>query len=371
MRQPRARARERPRESARPLPPPAHAPRATGWAARDTKRHDLRRCSWLYNGRTVSVLNAFVMLIVICNASFLLWSRLSPSAASKTKHQDTRTHAGYVQRRSIDSAGAAAIALGLDTTSVQRVRLERVYAIAQRGCRPQWLQFARRAHEAHWPIVRWPCLRASQVRLAAPPIELAADIATAARTAHRTQRARLRRSIAYLDAHRRAWIDMTRRGAHRALLIDQHLFVRDAHLHNVLDAADEPQLAWHVLLLRQVAGELGEQWAQVHGTRVVRVRNAIGAAAYVLSSAGAHLLLDNVDTYRGSMDEEFARLQTEMGADFVVLTACVGGSGCDEASRDITLERVAKKYSCVWRRFEEHRLRLRSRRRHSRHSASS
>ncbi len=380
-------------------------PRIRAWV-RDDKTAETRSRSpkrrfnyvWATQARTLSVVNAAVGVILACNIVVLVWTGWAEGGTPKMEHKRAVIHAGFVERRNESSAGAAAQALHPGKTggvnanvqrqppvaellSVTRVRepkarpeapvikwtppVAQIYGIAQHGCRAQWNEFAARAQLGGWSAIRWDVAKTQSIRLAAPPLPLDPAIVSLARYARgRGTRAALRRQIAYLDAHRRAWAGVARARVAHALIMDAHLFptLRTAEklgawLSDADSAAITQHARWHVMLLRAL------DTAQKRRTRrpvvnwvdgIRRADTAKGAGAYVVSQAGARMLLAHVRAYRGSLDGEFARLAREMNDNFIVLTPCEEVAGvCDELTQDITDERVMGKFRCVWRALEE------------------
>lgn len=384
------------------------------------------RWAWAKHSGTVFVVNVFVLAVIACNTLALFWTRwdsdTTPRSAayyinysSGNKYVPIKTHVGYVTKRSVADAGPVAAELDLDIAppaprislptdhqqtydeqemlrqdQQRRERLsnarnipplfEHVYAITQHGCRAQWEEFADRARLAGWHANEWLVQRARRIRLSAPPIPLDPAVTALAAHAHsRGTRGALRRRVAYLDAHRRAWTSISSARAKRALIIDTHLFPRTStvtHLAEWLDTADKVSTKrnapWHILLLRRrtpvsvsIATSISRRltrkdtpWGNTGLWKTRRRSTGTGASAYVISLAGARLLLRSVRAYRGSIDGEFARLKSELGDAFVVLTPCESGTGnrnmlCDTFTQDITVDKVENKFICVSRALEE------------------
>lgn len=359
--------------------------------------------SWARQTRTIVIVNTLVGAIIACTVMVVVWIRWDEGVLPRVDTPKTVTHAGYVERRTVSYAGAAARALfdgndldiGSDippplpqpptaaaVTTVRKAESEirprtvntkppvaQIYAISQHGCRAQWEEFADRSRLNGWPAVRWNVAQTRTIRLAAPPIALDPGLASLARHARgRGTRAALRRKIAYLDAHRRAWSTVARTRATNALIMDVHLFPSshaaeklETWLRDVDNAAIALNSQWHIMSLRPIdtvhhkprRRRNAEHWAD--GIR--RAGTTRGASAYIVSQAGARLLLAHVRAYRGTLDAEFSRLAKEMDGGFVVLTPCEEAAGiCDTLTEDITVERVTTKFQCVWRSMEERHL---------------
>lgn len=376
------------------------------------------RWAWARHSGTIFVVNVFVLAVIAGNTLALFWARWDATSSrpsvshydttnNQNKYEPKRTHVGYVTKRTVAEAGPAGAELDLDVAppaprissnlhqayeeqemlrkdQQRRERLatyanarsstppfEHVYALTQHGCRAQWEEFADRALLAGWHANEWMVTRAKRIRLSAPPIPLDPAVTALAAHAHgRGTRGALRRRVAYMDAHKRAWIAVVNARVKRALIIDTHLFPRVstvAHLGEWLETADktsvERNTPWHILLLRRRTPLISRMtrkdtlWGNT-GLWKTRIRSTgTGASAYVVSLAGARLLRRAVRAYRGSIDGEFARLKSEMGDAFVVLTPCESGASrgmlCDTFTQDITVERVENKFVCVSRTIEE------------------
>lgn len=383
MRMPRSRARDRVRDAERaPLQPGSarryalsRTPSPTPRRSRDEKhRAGVRRGAWLAKTGTLFFVNVFVLVVIICNAATLLYTR-AVSTRVVSRIVKPVTHAGYVATRAPADAMPAARALRvIPATPQKRVRMsaraafDRVYAVAHHGCLAQWEQFSSRARNLAWIAVRWETASARDVRLADPPVRLDVTVAAGAADGKRGKRARLRRHVAFLDAHRRVWNDVVTRGLNHVLVIDDRLFLTGEMvrlMENVIEKADQGsrkrKKAWHVLLLRRLSLNVGKgEQIWIQGTpRLVRaVKDSVGVSAYVLSGTGARFLLRHVNVYRGTMDEEIARLQAQFRDKFVVLTVCKDARKdlCPGVTEDITVDRVRVKFPCMWRSLEERRL---------------
>jgi len=324
-----------------------------------------RSRGWAKQSGTIYVVNGFVLAVIACNTFALFWGRWDSPRSSPYYYEKNgnsngytpkKTNVGYVTKRTIAEAGPAAAELDLDVAPPaprlsshlqqsydeqeilrqdrqRRERLanaqnipppfEHVYAITQHGCRAQWEEFADRARLAGWHANEWMVTRARRIRLSAPPIPLDPAVTALAAHAHgRGTRGALRRRVAYMDAHHRAWTAASNARVKRALIIDTHLFPRIStvtHLAEWLDAADkisaERNSPWHILLLRRRSPMLRRftrkdtPWG--NGLWKTRIRSTgTGASAYVVSLAGARLLMRSVRAYRGALDGEFARLNS-------------------------------------------------------------
>lgn len=380
MRPPRPRERDKPPARARAGPsrvgpsragpslaPRARASRSLGQLPFTNPTHRqpngiLSKLAFLTSTRTLFALNVFVLAVLAQNAGTVLVSHFAPSrsASSRPRRVQSRplSHAGYVERRPATYRAPA------------RGPVDAVLGLGMPGCGRQWARFAAQMGPVA-PVRRVPVASARNVRLASPPVKLAPGLMAALATATRPARARLRRRVAYFAAHRTAWEIAIDGKRPRTLIIDEGLLLDPKFAHRLgktIDAADEVSIArrapWHVILLRRVrpkSHRRARSWAPgaSGAPATVRVDDAAGAGAYVVSYAGAKLLLERAATYRGTIDDEMAKLAREDQEGFVMLDACTGrykAALCPGVAADITVDEVREKVQCIWRRFEEQRL---------------
>lgn len=395
---------------------------ATATAAAAIKRRARGALAWALRVRTVNAVNA----LAACILTYVAWNVYHAGTSSSggghrrsmRRQVDARAvfgHAGYVHARSPGDAPVAARALFRnqedgdgDSSGVQdttrhvhpvsfaellaaapdlahappgdlpshltvrerdRTRklppLAHAFALVQSGCRVQWGAFLHHARVYNLRAHRVDVRRARAVNLHSPPIPLDPVLARiASHSRGQRSHAHLRRHIAYLAAHRRAWAKLVDWRLPYALISDSHIFPSEVAMDKVnrwiADAsATNP---WHVLLLRRMQPKghgFGEADAEAGGMgELVEVaQTSIGASAYVVSYEGARLLLDNVRAYRGSMDEEIRRLKRELGAGLVVLAPhCAKRIVCEDFTADIMSDRARRKFNCAWRVVDEQQL---------------